>query len=224
MLNSVTIACLANSRKPGGRCVAGRQLLASGQLGAWVRPVSNRVGRELSLTEERYANGGEPALMDRIEVGLQAAVPHEYQVENHLIAPDVCWTKVGVIAWQDLDAVIDTFDGSLWIDGSSSYNGLNDRILHARAQALTSSLKLVEPESIVVVVGQEGINPKRAARAHFSLGGSKYAFKVTDPVAEASFFAQGEGEYSIVPVRLCISLSEPFNGVCYKLVAGIITP
>jgi hypothetical protein len=224
MSYKVTIACLANSRKPGGRCVAGKQLSDSGQLGAWVRPVSSRNGRELSLTEERYANGGEPALLDRIEICLQAAVPHEYQVENHLIDPDVCWTKIGSISWQDLDPVVEPFEGSLWIDGDSSYNGVNDRIQHERAKALTNSLKLIEPESVVVVVGPEGINPKRAARAHFTFGNSRYALKVTDPVAEASFFAQGEGEYPVGSVRLCISLSEPLNGYCYKLVAGVVTP
>ena len=34
------IVCLANSRKRGGRCVAGKELLADGRAGGWIRPVS----------------------------------------------------------------------------------------------------------------------------------------------------------------------------------------
>lgn len=219
-----TIACFANSRKLSGRCVAGKEISATCQLGAWVRPVSSRPKQELSPIERRYADGTEPQLLDRVEVCLQAHVPHEYQVENHLIDPTVRWVKTGTIMWHDLDTAIDAFNGSLWIDGHSSYNGLNDRIPHAQAQPLPSSLKLVEPEGLIVAVALEGINPKRTARAHFSLGGTNYALTVTDPVAAASYLAHGEGEYPVGAARVCISIGEPYDGYCYKLVAGIITP
>ncbi|HET8925276.1 MAG TPA: hypothetical protein VFN26_20000 [Candidatus Acidoferrum sp.] len=141
-----------------------------------------------------------------------------------MIDPTVRWVKTGTITWHDLDTAIDGFNGSLWVDGHSSYNGLNDRIPLAQAQPLPSSLKLVEPEGLIVAVALEGINPKRTARAHFSLGGTNYALTVTDPVAAPSYLAQGEGEYPVGAARLCISIGEPYDGYCYKLVAGIITP
>jgi hypothetical protein len=219
-----TIACLANSRKLSGRCVAGKEISATGQLGAWIRPVSSRPKQELSLIERRYTNGTEPQLLDRIQVSLEAHVSREYQVENHLIDATVRWVKTGTLAWQDLNTSIDALNGSLWIDGQSSYNGQNDRIPHEQARQLASSLKLVEPEGLIVAVTPEGVNPKRTARAHFSLGGTNYALKLTDPVAEASYLARGEGEYPVGATRLCISIGEPFEGYCYKLVAGIITP
>ena len=219
-----TIACLANSRKLSGRCVAGKEISATGQLGAWVRPVSSRPKQELSPIERRYANGTEPRLLDRIEVSLQSHVPHEYQVENHLIDPTVRWVKTGTITWHDLDTAVDAINGTLWIDRHSSYNGLNDRIPHVQAQPLPSSLKIIELEGLIVAVALEGINPKRTARAHFSLGGVNYALTVTDPVAAALYLAQGTGEYPIGAARLCISIGEPYDGYCYKLVAGIITP
>src|SRR5262249_6335052 len=160
---------------------------------------SSRPKQELSPIERRYASGTEPQLLDRVEVSLQAHVPHEYQTENHLIDSTVRWVKTGTITWYDLDTAIDVFNGSLWIDGHSSYNGLNDRITHAQAQQLPSSLKLVEPEGLIVAVSLEGINPKRTARAHFSLGGTNYALAVTDPVVAACYLAQGEGEYPVGP-------------------------
>jgi hypothetical protein len=39
------LVCLANSRKSGGRCIAGRELL-TGNLGEWIRPVSDRKNEE----------------------------------------------------------------------------------------------------------------------------------------------------------------------------------
>jgi hypothetical protein len=219
-----TIACLANSRKLSGRCVAGKEISATCQVGAWIRPVSSRPKQELQPNERRYVNATEPQLLDKIEISFEAPVPHEYQVENHLIDPAVRWVKTGTITWHNLDNATDPFNGSLWIDGYSSYNGLNDRIPHAQAQALTSSLKLIETENLIVTVPMEGIRPKSAARAHFSLGGRNYAFGVTDPVAAACYLSQGEGDYVVGVARLCISIGEPFEGYCYKLVAGIITP
>jgi len=103
-----------------------------------------------------------------------------------LVDPTARWVTTGTVSWQDLNTAIDAFNGSLWIDGYSSYNGRNDRIPHAQSQPLPSSLKLVEPEGLIVAVAPEGVNPKRTARAHFSLGGTNYALKVTDPMAEAS--------------------------------------
>jgi hypothetical protein len=51
-----------------------------------------------------------------------------------------------------------------------------------------------------------------------------YNFVVTDPWIEAKYFAGPDGRFQIAVSRLCISLSEMFNGFAYKLVATVITP
>ena len=48
------IVCFANSRKLGGRCIAGKEWLADGVLGQWIRPVSDREFEEVSAYEQRY--------------------------------------------------------------------------------------------------------------------------------------------------------------------------
>ena len=53
-----TILCLANSRRPGGRCVAGKEKI-NNQFGGWVRPVSNRPTEEISQKEGRYKDGSD---------------------------------------------------------------------------------------------------------------------------------------------------------------------
>jgi len=88
------------------------------------------------------------------------------------------WTKTGTVTWNQLTTVVDAFEGSLWIDGHSSYNGQNDRTPEAQTLTLASSLKLIEPENLIVSVALEGLRPKRTVRAHFSLGGKEYAFGV----------------------------------------------
>jgi hypothetical protein len=56
------IVCLANSRKPDGRCVAGK-LYAQGKFGAWLRPISARDGEELSEQERQISKGLEPTYL-----------------------------------------------------------------------------------------------------------------------------------------------------------------
>jgi len=61
-------------------------------------------------------------------------------------------------------------------------------------------------------------------RARFPLGEKRYVIAVTDPVIAREYLAKENGEYPIGIARLCISIGEPYQGYCYKLVAGIIRP
>ena len=87
------IVCLANSRKRGGRCIAGKELLVGGLAGAWVRPVSNRENEAVDDGERQYRDGTEPAVLDVIDVPLIEARPKGHQQENWLLNPDHYWTR-----------------------------------------------------------------------------------------------------------------------------------
>ena len=53
-------------------------------------------------------------------------------------------------------------------------------------------------------------------------GGKEYRLWVTDPVYERLFLAKPDGDYKLGESFLTVSLGEPHNNACYKLIAAII--
>jgi hypothetical protein len=217
------ILCLANSRKLSGRCVAGREI-ASGQPGAWIRPVSDREHQEVSEEERRYQDGSDPLVLDVIDVPLIGSRPHLFQQENWLLDPKFYWQKTGRLDWSGLQAFVDR-DGPLWIHHQSSHKGLNDRIALSQAEALRSSLRLIHVDALTSDVSRPGAafgNPKRRVQGQFEHGGMRYHLWVTDPVYEKRFLALADGRHELGESCLTISLGEPHEGFCYKLIAAIV--
>src|SRR5262249_13397552 len=54
---TLTIFCLANSRKASGRCLAGKGR-GGGRDGTWIRVVGDRPSGEILQEERRYRDGG----------------------------------------------------------------------------------------------------------------------------------------------------------------------
>ena len=215
------IVCLANSRKYSGRCIAGKEF-AGNHIGEWVRPVSNRETGELSVKETSYRNGKAPELLDIIAIPLAKHNPYSYQTENYLVNEGT-WERKRQFPLPDLSKLCDHVD-SLWINGYNSYNGLNDRMPEELVRkGLKSSLVFIRPEKVCITV-EEGQNLLKRVRSRFTFAGEEYWFPVTDPLIENRYFNQNVGQYHINKKDLyfTISIGEPYEGYCYKLVAGII--
>jgi hypothetical protein len=161
-----------------------------------------------------------------IKVTLAQAQPLFHQTENHVIAP-IRWEKLQEATWNHVAAATETTNGALWHDGLRSYHGVNDKVSEAIATTLNTSLMLLEPQTLTLVVAQESKflgGYDRRVRAEFTYNNTPYNFVVTDPWIEQKYFALADGRYDIPTSRLCLSLPEILNGNATKLVAAVITP
>jgi hypothetical protein len=216
------LVCLANSRKLSGRCLAGKE---TGGSGTWVRPVSDRLHQEVSEHERQYEDGSDPKVLDIIDVPLLHSQPNAYQSENWLLDPQFYWAKVGRVDWESLSTFADQ-PRELWLNGFSTGSGLNDRVPVKEAQQLGESLFLLRVHNLTLHVFAPGAafnNLKRRVQADFSFQGVQYLLWVTDPLIERQY-AGNDGDYDVGECFLTVSLGEPKDNFCYKLVAAIITP
>ncbi len=213
------IILLANSRKLSGRCLAGKEVGNQ----EWIRPVSSREHQEVSEQERGYEDGSDPKVLDVIDVPVIEPRPHLFQQENWLLDERYYWSKVGQKSWDDLLELAD--EETLWINNQSTYNGLNDRVSLEEAAALDNSLRLVHVEDVELHVFSPGAafgNSKRRVQGQFTHLGVDYQLWVTDPDYERRFLAKANAVYPLGESFLTISLGEPKDGYCYKLIAAIL--
>ena len=210
-----TLVVMANSKKCGGRCVAGKEL-GRDRCGAWVRPTSAERMGELSLADQLLDGGGHPDVLDIVEITFLQPAPCGYQSENHQIAAGVRWVKRARLPSARLRDLVDPCE-ALWLNGYSSGGGRNDRVPQERLGGVSSSLRLIGPVRVDLQV-TEG----RRLRARFTHRGAIYDLAVTDPSTVASYAAQPAGWYVVDHAYLCLSLGTLWNGFAYKLVAAVI--
>lgn len=222
MSYTLTIVCLANSRKMSGRCIAGKEWTA-GRAGKWIRPVSGRENHEISESDRRYRDGSDPRLLDVIAIPFKQAAPSGHQLENHLIEDGAYWKKTGVVLSTDLAKIADR-PATLWKNGFSSGSGTHDRVPIGDAVAEAGSLYLIPVDDLTLHVKAASADfSKRVVRAKFTYLAEHHDLRVTDPLVERDYFARPDGQYAIGPAFLCVSLGEPFGGHYYKLVAAVLT-
>jgi hypothetical protein len=126
---TLQIICLANSRKMLGRCVAGKRIGTNSTVGKWIRPVSERPEKELSVEERHYEGRIEPSLLDVINIAFLRSDPHDYQPENYLIDANYYWARAGNITYAQARRLLDPPQSDLWgLSSDTSYHGQYDRV------------------------------------------------------------------------------------------------
>ena len=184
-----TILCLANSRRPGGTCFAGKEFAAS-KSSAWIRPTNADHHGAISGQDRLYRDGSHAELLDIVTVSLLEPKPNLHHQEDHQIKSDEYWEKAGRATWQDVVKATDVVKGELWVNDDSSRHGQNDKVSPASASKLTGSLYLIEPTNLDLVVGRESAFQApdvRRVRAHFTYNGIPYNFVVTDEPVEKTY-------------------------------------
>lgn len=221
------IVCFANSRKWGGRCIAG--LRTDG--GGWVRPVAPTERGELYPQHYLLEDRSEPRLLDVLAIRVRERRPEPHQPENWLIEEEP-WIRVRRLTSAELASLVN----SNLHDGSPLFGTSGDRVPMTRfeEEPANYSLALVVAEAVIWSVCS-GFSGGLQARAQFEWGGITYDFAVTDPVLEAQLLPLGVGAHSSAAagfptgdrIFLTISLGEPLadgpaQGACFKLVAAAI--
>ena len=218
------IVCLANSRKEGDRCIAGRELLEDERPAGWVRPVSDREDEAINEAERQYADGSEPRVLDVVDVPVREARPKGYQQENWLLDPRRRWRKVRRIAPNQLRRFAEQA-GPLWVNGYHTHQGHNDRVPLGRATALQRSLRLIEVSDLALDVFAPRVESgdfRRRIKGQFTHGDESYRLWVTDPACEELYLNRPNDCYALGACFLTVSLGEPYQGHAYKLIAAII--
>jgi hypothetical protein len=218
------ILCLANSYKHDHRCVAGINLDSK----KWVRLVGNKVPGCLTREECCYRDGSEAAILDvfEAELGESCATPSHPE--------DI---KIAEKLWKPLrrfDEPRDALLLSQYVSKEPSVlNGCGDRVYVRKfaVKAAPKSIELIHPEDVWWWIRDD--TGKRKNRAVFRIGRVsrvRYDLAVTDPVWLAKLHLLAPGIYPHASVcagtpgktLFTASLSEPFDGFHYKLIAGVI--
>jgi hypothetical protein len=232
-MGSKRLLVLANSMKKDGRCVAGREISLDQppQLLGWIRPVSGAGEGELLPHHMKLDRTAPLAPLDLVDVPVLRHAADPVHPEDWVVAGSD-WKAVKTYPPAILPKLLESPD-HLWLEAAAH----SDRV--TPGYLLTAK----PPRSICLVrVGRlqlhfwrefnqfKGYNQKKS-RAVFEYNGAKYNLGLTDPVATAQFCPTypdvGAAPFEITPnmpngCALCISLTPPFNGYQYKVVATVL--
>ena len=219
-----TFVCLANSKKHGGRCLAGKASWR-GSFNKWIRPVTDRPTEELQEPEFRLHTGEDARLLDVLEIRLIRDYPNLHQQENFLMNVSVPLKKVRTFTIDEATAIVDK-PSDLWGIGHSSSKGINDFVAKNEIEAINNSLYFIRVPNLKIEItdeySQSWHRHQKVFRAGFSIGQNPYKLKITDPHFEEKYREKPLGCYEIEDSLLTISLGEEFNNSYWKLVAGLI--
>jgi hypothetical protein len=216
-VTAVRLVCLANSWKRGGRCIAGKTVHPTHR---WYRPVTSRQGGELSRTEYSYPDGSEVALLDLLEYQALRPSPQPHHPEDILIADGRHPVKVGTFPLQNLPDLVD-HPADLWLDATTASQN-RDRIPDSNAVPLHNSLYLI-PVPGFETRREITFSGRPRLRCNFMYAGLPYNLAITDPTFTEQY-VHGPENRQFGAALLTISLSEPFDGYLYKLVAALLDP
>ena len=218
------IICLANSYKHEHRCVAGISLDSK----KWVRLVGRQVPGCLTVKEASYPDAKEVALLDVFVAELGEKCGTNCHPEDVFVT-ETSWQPV-----RRFDKPRDAqFLAAYVSKGPAILQGYGDRVYGRKFEGapVEKSLELIHPENLWWWIREE--NGKRKNRAIFRTGHvvrACYDLAVTDPVWLEKMRPLHAGIYPHIhffdgkPPKtfLTVSLSEPFEGFHYKLVAGVV--
>ncbi len=199
------ILILANSRKPGGRCIAGKT-----SDGNWIRLVKPG-GRSIPTYEAKNLN-----LLGLYNVDglvMEEDLNNTYHTENHTY--ESYYLKSNVNSFEDLQNYLDNPD--------YIYRSIGRKLIKSEAERCGYSLLFVKVNNLVIEKKDVGYAEKPRCSFRYR-NNDYYDFSLTEPSYEKYFEKSELGckiEYDVA--YLTISLGEIYkDGYAYKLVTAIM--
>lgn len=216
MATYLDVLCLANSRKLGGKCVAGIDLATK----KWIRPV-NAGGGALSGSDIRFSDSLIPKPLDIVKIPILRPEPLYYQPENWVINHEYYWSKIGNADISNLKEYLDDDRYILF----NEYDALDADVISRKP--INKSLVLIRVNPVIF---RKTFNTsgRPQIRAIFNYKDNNYNLVVTDTEWE-SIFLKRDGQYwdmGDYPFErdfyFIIGLGEVFRRYHYKLVVTVI--
>lgn len=216
------ILVLANSRKWGGRCVAGVSI----RDGRWVRPVSDNPHGALQPRHHRI-DGRDVEPLDVVSFEHDGRVDDPSQPENVKVGSSRWWLT-GRVATGEAPKVLSPHlvDGPVLLGNRGAAMPEDDAL-----KGVDASLALIRPAQVDFCLEppSKGTSKPRP-RARFELDGQQYNLALTDLQLRPRLLAAGLGVHGLddlgldpnADVLLTISLAEARDGWCTKLVAAVL--
>lgn len=218
----VEFVCLANSVRPGGRCVAGVVATRSGW--GWVRPVGPAGRSELWAREYVTSSGRETKPFDVVDVELAEPCPTPAQPENRFLS-EARWQYVRTLDSIEREELLRELesDSELLFGSNLGFTEADALLTGADARSLT----VITPREVSWEVRHRW-NGTKQLRMLFRFGDSTYDLSVTDPewflhFADRDLGPVDPGDLEVGSVsRIVVSLGEEWNGRHYKIVATVV--
>jgi hypothetical protein len=221
-VDRVEMIVMAFSQREGGRCIAG--IRSDG--GGWLRPVSAIGSEELKRFEYMCEDGRDPSVLDRVNVPIGHPRPQPWQPENVVCVRGERWGFVGE------GGARERFVAQAFAQDEDTIIGCSakKKAVCEFEEGVDSSLTVVRPQDLLFDVSEHGRYQRIRPNAVFRLGPCKYDLAITDSVwrdrltglTPAMYTPAKAGVPTGQAVLLTVSLAAPYEGSCYKLVAGII--
>jgi hypothetical protein len=212
----IRFVCLANSKKEGGRCVAGILLDKNnkpiiGKLGPkWIRPIYNNEHGEIPTGLVSHIQ-----ILDIVEIEVDTYQTQGYQSENASFDEN------------SID-VVDSYQiaelGGLCEDERPKLFGNTGKAIHPdKIYLLHYSLMLIQVDDFTVHEKPHEYNPdKTQFRLEFLYKRNKYDFAITDPVFLGNYKKNDQYLSGVSTLFLTLSVGVKHMDWYHKLVAGII--
>lgn len=211
--------CLGKSVREGGLCIGGKEY-SEGVVGPWFRPVGRK---QNAISQDSFTfNVG-----DIVTCSVDSHTPVPPQSENYRLSTAASWAFVGKFPLQNISGLLDS-PQTLWENGfdCSTKNGVNDRIPESIACTQKNSLYFICITNASIVKKDESFEDiqRIKLRLTFQYNGSDYCLRITDPNFEKLYWNKLEvGESKVIEkCYITVSLALPYNGHCYKVIAGYV--